>query len=103
MIQARTVNDPSGTTPLGRIVRKELGLLSGLLFFGIVLMPIAIFAIGQALFGTYGGFGYGDFFGNLSAKLRSGDIVAWFLVGAPYLVWQFLRLTAFAWRRTREM
>ena len=103
MSQAQTVSDTTSKSPFRRIVRKELGLLSGLLFFGLVLMPIGIFAVGQAIFGAYGGHGYGDFFGTLSAKLRSGDLVAWFLVGSPYLVWQFLRLTAFAWRRTREM
>lgn len=78
-------------------------MLSGLLFFGLVLMPIGIFVIGQEIFGAYGGHGYGDFFGTLSAKLRSGDLVAWFLVSSPYLAWQVLRLMAFAWRRTREM
>ena len=101
--QTHAVTEVSSQAPLRRIVRKELGLLSGLLFFGLVLMPIAIFAIGQAIFGAYGGHGYGDFFGTLSAKLRSGDLVAWFLVGSPYLVWQSLRLTAFAWRRTRKL
>ena len=97
------MTDVSSHSPFRRIVRKELGLLSGLLFFGLVLMPIAIFVIGQAIFCAYGGHGYGDFFGTLSAKLRSGDLVAWFLVAAPYLVWQFLRLTAYAWRRSREL
>lgn len=76
-------------------------MLTGLLFFGLVLMPIAIFEIGQSIFGAYGGHGYGDFFGSLSAKLRGGDTVAWFLVLSPYLVWQVLRLTVFAWRKSR--
>lgn len=90
-------------TPFRQIVRKELALLSGLLFFGLVLMPIAIYAIGQAIFGEYGGHGYGDFFGTLSAKLRSGDLVAWFLVSSPYLTWLVFRLMALAWRHTRKM
>lgn len=90
-------------SPIRRAVRKELALLAGLLFFGIVLMPIAIFMIGQAVFGAYGGHGYGDFFGTLSAKLRAGDMVAWFLVASPYLAWQCLRLMAFAWRVTRKL
>lgn len=83
---------------LRNIVRKEIGLLAGLLFFGLVLMPIAIFVIGQKFFGTYGGHGYSDFFGTLSGKIRAGDTVAWFLVLSPYLVWQCLRLMALAWR-----
>ena len=85
-------------TELKKIARKEAFLLLGLLFFGLVLMPVMIYWVGQALFGAYGGQGYGDFFGNLSQKIRAFDAVAWFLVLSPYLVWQCLRLTAFAWR-----
>lgn len=83
---------------LRQLIRKEVGLLVGLLFVGIVLMPIAIYAVGQGIFGTYGGHGYGGFFGAISEKIRSGDGVAWFLVLAPYLAWQTLRLTGRAWR-----
>lgn len=90
-------------SPIRRAVRKETALLAGLLFFGIVLMPIAIFVTGKAVFGAYGGYGYADFFGTLTAKLRDGDMVAWFLVASPYLVWQVLRLMAFAWRLTRKL
>ena len=90
-------------SPIRRAIEKEAALLTGLLFFGIVLMPIAIYMTGQAVFGSYGGHGYGDFFGTLSAKLRAGDLVAWFLVSSPYLAWQCLRLMAFAWRTTRKL
>ncbi len=83
---------------LKKIVRKEFALLVGLLFFGLVLMPIVIYWVGQNVFGAYGGQGYSDFFGNLSEKIRSGDTVAWFLVLSPYLIWQCLRLTVLAWR-----
>ncbi len=81
------------------VIRKEVGLLAILLFFGLVLMPVGIFLIGQSLFGSYGGKGYAEFFGTISEKIRTGDRVAWFLVLAPYLVWQSLRLMATAWRR----
>lgn len=83
---------------LRKNIRKEIGLLAGLLFFGIVLMPIVIYMIGHGIFGAYGGAGYGEFFGNLSQKIRSGDGVAWFLVLSPYFVWQCIRLTVFAWQ-----
>lgn len=83
---------------LKKTIRKELGLFVGLLFVGFVLMPVAIFWVGQNLFGAYGGQGYGDFFGTISEKIRRGDGVAWFLVLSPYLVWQCLRLTIVAWR-----
>lgn len=80
------------------ILRKEIGLFVGLLFFGLVLMPLAIYWVGESVFGTYGGHGYFEFNGTISEKIRGGDGVAWFLVLAPYLVWQCLRLTTFAWR-----
>lgn len=85
-------------SPAARILKKELALFVGLLFFGLVLMPIGIWFIGKAVFGAYGGAGYADFFGTLSSKIRAGDMVAWFLVLAPWLVWQVLRLMAFGWR-----
>ena len=77
---------------------KELAYLAGFLFLGLVIMPIIVFQVGQAVFGAYGGAGYGDFFGTLSARVRSGDSVAWFLILSPYLGWQCLRLLLFGWR-----
>jgi len=85
---------------LKQIALREIALLLGLLFLGFVLVPLAIFYVGQNLLGQFGGYGYGDFFGTLSAKIRSGDLLAWFFVLSPYLVWQTLRLTLHAWRIT---
>jgi hypothetical protein len=85
---------------LKQIALKELALLLVLLFTGFVLVPIVIYLIGQNLLGQFGGYGYGDFFGDLSGKIRSGDATAWFFVLSPYLVWQTLRLTLHAWRST---
>lgn len=85
---------------LAQFARKEAALFFGLLFIGFVLMPIAIYWVGQNVFGRYGGHGYGDFFGTLSARIRAGDGIAWFFVLSPYLVWQTLRLTLYAWRKT---
>lgn len=90
-----TTTKPSG---LRQLATKEIALLAGFLFVGVVIMPILIFYVGQSVFGSYGGVGYVDFFGTLSAKVRSGDLVAWFLIFSPYLGWQSLRLTIFAWR-----
>ena len=85
---------------------KEAALFFGLLFLGMVLLPAAIFYVGQSVFGEYAGGGYGGFFGDLSRKLRAFDWVAWFLVLSPYLAWQCLRLTALLWRlvgRSRQV
>lgn len=78
--------------------KKETGLLLVLLFIGLVVMPIATFIVGEQFFGAYGGNGYSDFFGTISGKVRTGDVVAWFLILAPYLAWQTVRLTAFGWK-----
>jgi hypothetical protein len=83
---------------LRQIATKEIAVLSVFLFFGLAILPILIYYVGVTVFGAYGGFGYSDFFGTLSQKVRSGDSVAWFLIISPYLGWQCLRLTAFAWR-----
>jgi len=89
------------TTPrIRQLAAKELALLAVLLFLGLVVMPLIIYNVGQAVFGTYGGLGYSDFFGTLSAKVRTGDAVAWFLILSPYLGWQCLRLMILAWRHS---
>ena len=85
-------------SPIVKTLKKEGSLFAVLLFVGFVLLPIAIWLVGKAVFGAYGGTGYSDFFGNLSGKIRGGDLVAWFLVLSPYLVWQCLRLMALGWR-----
>ena len=85
---------------LVRTVRKEAGLLIGFLFLGLVVMPVAVFVVGQNIFGEYGGHGYSQFYGDLSGRIRSGDTVSWFLVLSPYLGWQILRLMQLGWRLT---
>jgi hypothetical protein len=77
---------------------REAALLLGLVFAGLVLLPIAIYVVGNQVFGDYGEQGFGGFFRELGGKIRGGDAVAWFLVLSPYLVWQILRLTALGWR-----
>jgi len=90
-------------SPVIRILKKEGALFAILLFAGFVLLPIAIWFVGNAVFGAYGGTGYAEFFGTLSGKIRNGDFVAWFLVLSPYLVWQCLRLLVFGWRKAGKL
>lgn len=86
-----------------RIALREAALFLGLLFLGFVVVPIGIYWVGQEMLGEYGGYGYADFFGTLSARIRAGDLMAWFFVMSPYLVWQTLRLTIFAWRFSSKL
>ena len=74
-----------------------------MLFAGLVLLPAVIWFVGHAVFGAYDGAGYSDFFGTLSSKIRSGNLVAWFLVLSPWIVWQCLRLIARGWRAAGKM
>lgn len=81
-----------------RVAGRELALLFSLLLLGLIVLPIAIYFVGDQVFGDYGSSGFSGFFNTLSGKIRSGDWVAWFLVLSPYLGWQTVRLTAAAWR-----
>ena len=87
-------------SPSNRSVRKEIFLLAGLLFIGLAVLPIAVYLVGQAIFGEYGGRGFGQFYLDLSRRIRSGDGAAIFLVFSPYLGWQTLRLIGLGWRLT---
>ena len=89
---------PTSSSTLRQRITHETALFVSLLFAGLVLLPIAIWLVGDALFGDYGGAGYKSFFSLLSAKIRDGDSVAWFLVLSPYLAVSVLRLMRWAWR-----
>ena len=65
-------------------------------------MPIIVYQVGHVVFGAYAGVGYVDFYGTLSGKVRSGDAVAWFLILAPYIGWQCVRLMLLGWRMTGQ-
>ncbi len=87
---------------LKNTVLREVAMFLGLLFAGLVLLPIAIYWIGPRVLGDFGGYGFADFYSSLSARLRGGEPAAWFLVLSPYLVIQVLRLTRFGWRVSRQ-
>ena len=69
-----------------------------MLFIGMLLLPIAAYLVGQQVFGDYAGGGFGGFFRQVQGELRAGRGAAWFLVLAPYLGWQLLRLSVHAFR-----
>ena len=68
-------------------------LLVVMLLFGVLLLPIAIYLVGNTVFGAYAGQGFGDFYSSLHADLRNGKGVVIFLVLSPYLVWQLVRFS----------
>lgn len=81
-------------------VVRELLLFIVLGAIGIVTLPLAVFYVGNEVFGAYGGDGFGHFFGSILARLARGDRFAWLLVLSPYLVLQLFRMLAIAWRLT---
>lgn len=82
-----------------RKLRKEAILFGALFFGGLLLLPLAVYFVGQAIFGNYGGGDFFDFFVALHGRLWSGEPTVIFLMLSPYLLWQTLRLTVFALRR----
>ena len=89
--------------PVLHIIRKETALFLVLFLFGLVVLPICIWFTGKIVFGAYDGNGYGDFFGVLSARIRSFDPFAWFLVLSPWLVFQMARLMLLGWRAVGKL
>jgi hypothetical protein len=79
---------------------REAALFLGLFFAGIVLLPIAIYLVGQSVFGDYGGRGFADFYASLHYEMRAGQNVPWYLVLSPYLGWQLFRLTLHVFRKS---
>ncbi len=79
---------------------RELALLSVLVFIGLALVPLAVYLVGEAVFGDYGGGGFGAFYRNLHAQFRDGSPAVWLLLLSPYVLWQLVRATAWGVRRT---
>jgi len=92
------MNTPKPSRTLRQLATKEIALMSGFLFLGLLVLPIVIYSVGESVFGDYAGHGYGDFFGTLSEKIRNGNPVAWFLILSPYIGWQVLRLSLYLWK-----
>lgn len=79
-------------------IQRELLLFLALLLAGVLLLPPAVYFVGQAVFGDFAGGGFGAFYRGLFERLRNGEHMAWFLLLAPYLGVQTLRGTVLAWR-----
>jgi len=85
-------------------LRKELGLAAGLIGGGLLLLPLAVYWVGQRIVGDYeseaGLWGllldiWSDFF-----LLEFG---AWLLVLSPYTTIQLVRLAFKAWHRSHSV
>ncbi len=81
-------------------MRRELVTFVLLAFVGVLVVPLAIYLVGAEIFGEYAGAGFGDFYRDIHSDLREKQPVVIFLLISPYLVWQILRISIYAFRRT---
>ena len=79
--------------------KVELAQLLWFLLIGLFFLPLAIYYVGNVVFGAYAGAGFSGFYGNLHGELRQGQPVVVFLLMSPYIVWILLRLTIRGFRR----
>jgi hypothetical protein len=91
----------NSTMTKDRIV-KEATWFAVLLFIGLVILPISIYVVGNAVFGEYGAGGFGDFYGQLLTNFFGGEPAVLFLLLSPYLLWQLCRLTLWTFRHLRR-
>ncbi len=83
---------------LKKNLRKELVLFLVLTLFGVLVLPLLVYLVGQLVFGAYEQGGFGTFYGTLHGRFRAGEGAVWFLLFSPYIVWQLLRVTVRGFR-----
>lgn len=80
--------------------KLELVQLLWFVLIGLFFLPLAIYFVGDAVFGDYAAAGFSGFYGNLHGELRAGQPAVIFLLLSPYVVWLLLRLTIWGFRRS---
>ena len=88
--------------PPGRATtwQREVAIAAGLLAFGLVALPFAIYVVGQQVLGEYGeGAGALALAESIWLDLVSLRLPAWVLVLSPYLTIQLIRGVRRIWRR----
>ncbi len=88
------------TTDFRKKAIREGAIFLGFLLFGLLILPIAVYIVGGAVFGEYGGDGFFAFYGMVQNAIRNGESAILFLVLSPYLAWQIFRLTIWGFRKT---
>ena len=91
---------PANPASLKKTVTKEIALFLSLLFFGLLILPFAVYMVGKSVFGAYGGTGFSAFYGSLNSAIWDGELAMLFMVFSPYATWQLTRLTIWGFRLT---
>jgi hypothetical protein len=79
--------------------QREVGIAAGLLAFGLLGLPFAIYLVGDRVLGDYAGSGALGLAESLWLDLAGFYPLAWLLVLAPYIVVQLARVVRRIWRR----
>lgn len=81
---------------------KEIAIFVVLVVFGMVLLPISIYVVGQKVIGEYApNAGVLDLMGAIWADLAAFRPAAWLLTLSPYIVVTLLRIVRSQWRPAR--
>ena len=91
---------PISPETIKKTAKRESALFLCLLFAGLLVLPLAVYFVGNSVFGEYGGTGFSAFYGALHSAIRAGDPVVLFLVLSPYVIWQLSRLTTWAFKQS---
>jgi len=80
--------------------KRELAIASGMLAFGLFLLPAAIYVVGQQLIGDYApGLGLLALAESIWIDLLALRLPAWILVLSPYVAVQSVRWVRRVWQR----
>ena len=79
-------------------MRREAVTVALCLILGWLLIPAAIFLVGQQFLGPYERGGYFSFVRDIAAGVISGSWTFWLLVLAPYGGIWLIRLWRLVWR-----
>lgn len=79
--------------------RREVAIAAGSLAFGLIVLPFAVYMVGERVLGAYaadsGALGLGESIWRDFLSLR---LPAWILVLSPYLTLQLVRAARRVWR-----
>jgi hypothetical protein len=82
--------------------QREVAIAAGLLAFGVLALPFAVYLVGERMLGEYGeGAGALDLAESIWLDLVALRPAAWILVLSPYIVIQLARVVRRIWRRKK--
>jgi UDP-N-acetylmuramyl pentapeptide phosphotransferase/UDP-N-acetylglucosamine-1-phosphate transferase len=73
-------------------MKLNIIILLFLLCFGLLVVPLGLFAINDFIFGKYSGDGFVGFYDDYFDLLKNGNLFSWFILFSPYLVYLVVRL-----------